>query len=601
MKTIIPVPNNKSQQKTAQSLYLAKRVAGYFFKYKFRIILSFISLAIVSACTAGTAFLVKPALDNIFIEKDETSLLFIPILLVIIFALKGFFMFLQKYEMNYCGLKVLEELRNELYAKIICLPTSFFNESQVGMLMSRVVNDVTLIRNSMPEFIRMIRQSITMVGLIGLVIYRDPYLAFWALLVLPLTAWPFVFFGKKLRKIGRKNQKQIATITSLLQETFNGLSVVKAFAAEKLENKKFEEKNAGLVKIAVRGVKYNEMSSPIMELIGAVGMGLVIWYGGSQVIAGKSTPGTFFSFMTGLIMLYEPFKSINSANLSIQRALAGAERVFEILDSKTINVETQGHTVYDHHFQTLCFDHVTFAYPGTEEPALQDITLDIKAGERVAIVGSSGSGKTTLAGLIPRFHDPQTGQILLNNTPLKEFTLESLRKGIGIVSQDAFLFNASIAENIAYGQTIIDPDQIKQAAQAAYAHGFIQELPDGYDTIVGERGVKLSGGQKQRITIARAILKNPSLLILDEATSALDTESESIVQKALDNLMQGRTSIVIAHRLSTVISADRIVVMNRGEIMDVGKHEELLQRCGVYANLYRIQFENSKADITHQK
>jgi subfamily B ATP-binding cassette protein MsbA len=429
-----------------------------------------------------------------------------------------------------------------------------------------------------------------MIGLIGLVIYRDPYLAFWALLVLPLTVWPFIFFGKKLRKIGRKNQKQIATITTLLQETFNGLSVVKAFATEKLESQKFENKNAGLVKIAVRGVMYNEMSSPIMELIGAVGMGLVIWYGGSQVIAGESTPGTFFSFMTGLIMLYEPFKSINSANLSIQRALAGAERVFEILDSETINIETQGNRVYDHHFQSLCFDQVTFAYPGTRESALKNINLDIQAGERVAIVGSSGSGKTTLAGLIPRFHDPSSGQILLNGIPLPDFTLESLRTGIGIVSQDAFLFNASIAENIAYGQVHIDPSKIQLAAKAAYAHNFIEELPNGYDTIVGERGVKLSGGQKQRITIARAILKNPSLLILDEATSALDTESEAIVQKALDNLMQNRSSIVIAHRLSTVITADRIVVMSHGEIMDMGKHSELLQRCEMYANLYKIQF-----------
>ncbi|WP_462326013.1 ABC transporter ATP-binding protein, partial [Desulfoplanes sp.] len=545
-----PIKNPQHQQ----SIYLAKRVARYFFKYKYRIVLSFISLAIVSACTAGTAFLVKPALDNIFIEKDESSLLFIPIILVIMFALKGFFMFLQKYEMNYCGLKVLEELRNELYSKIICLPTSFFNESQVGMLMSRIVSDVELIRSSMPEFIRLVRQAITMVGLIALVIYRDPYLAFWALLVLPLTGWPFIFFGKKLRKIGRKNQKQIATITTLLQETFNGLPVVKACATEKLENSKFEDKNAGLVKIAVRGVMYNEMSSPIMELIGAVGMGLVIWYGGSQVIAGNSTPGTFFSFMTGLIMLYEPFKSINSANMSIQRALAGAERVFEILDSKTINVETQGDRLYDHRFQSLRFDKVTFAYPGTKEPALKDINLDIQAGKRIAIVGSSGSGKTTLAGLIPRFHDPCSGQILLNTIPLPEFTLESLRTGIGIVSQDAFLFNASIADNISYGQLDMDPEQIRQAARAAYAHDFIEELPEGYDTIVGERGVKLSGGQKQRITIARAILKNPSLLILDEATSALDTESEAIVQKALDNLMHDRSSIVIAHRLSTVIS-----------------------------------------------
>jgi subfamily B ATP-binding cassette protein MsbA len=582
--TSIKNPNHE------QSIYLAKRVARYFLVYKYRIIISFISLAIVSACTAGTAFLVKPALDNIFIEKDETSLLFIPVILVILFALKGFFMFLQKYQMNYCGLKVLEKLRNQLYSKIICLPTSFFNESQLGMLMSRIVSDVELIRSSMPEFIRMIRQTITMIGLIALVIYRDSYLAFWALLVLPLTGWPFIFFGKKLRKIGRKNQKQIATITTLLQETFNGLPVVKAFATEKLENQKFEDKNAGLVKIAVRGVMYNEMSSPIMELIGAVGMGLVIWYGGSQVIAGNSTPGTFFSFMTGLIMLYEPFKSINSANLSIQRALAGAERVFEILDSETINVETQGDRIYDHHFQSLCFDKVTFAYPGTREPALKNINLTIKAGERVAIVGSSGSGKTTLAGLIPRFHDPSSGQILLNGTPLPDFTLESLRTGIGIVSQDAFLFNTSIAENISYGQVDVDPERIREAARAAYAHDFIQELSEGYNTIVGERGVKLSGGQKQRITIARAILKNPSLLILDEATSALDTESEAIVQKALDNLMQGRSSIVIAHRLSTVIGADRIVVMDKGRIVDAGTHGELLTRCGIYANLYRIQF-----------
>jgi subfamily B ATP-binding cassette protein MsbA len=580
----------RAQSDHQQSIYLAKRVAVYFFRYKFRIIFSIISLAIVAACTTATAFLVKPALDNIFIEKDETSLLFIPILLVALFAIKGFFMFFQKYQMNYCGLKVLEALRNELYSKIICLPTSFFNESQVGMLMSRVVSDVELIRSSMPEFIRMIRQSITMIGLIGLVIYRDAHLAFWALLVLPLTVWPFIFFGKKLRKIGRKNQKQIATITTLLQETFNGLSVVKAFATEKLESKKFEDKNAGLVKIAVRGVMYNEMSSPIMELIGAVGMGLVIWYGGSQVIAGESTPGTFFSFMTGLIMLYEPFKSINSANLSIQRALAGAERVFEILDSKTINVETQGNRVYDHHFQQIRFNNVTFAYPGTQDPALKNIDLLINAGERVAIVGPSGSGKTTLASLIPRFHDPNTGEILLNSTPLKDFTLESLRTGIGIVSQDAFLFNASIADNISYGQARIDDSKIKQAAKAAYAHDFIEELPDGYNTIVGERGVKLSGGQKQRITIARAILKNPSLLILDEATSALDTESEAIVQRALDNLMQDRSSIVIAHRLSTVIGADRIVVMDKGEIVDAGKHGELLKRCAIYANLYRIQF-----------
>ncbi len=575
------------------SLYLTKRVGGYFLRYKFRIAISLFAMLVVAACTAGTAFLVKPALDNIFIEKDTSSLLAIPILLVTLFALKGFFMFLQKYEMNYCGLKVLERLRNELYSKIIYLPTSFFNESQVGMLMSRIVNDVTLIQSSMPEFVKMIRQAITMIGLVALVIYRDPYLAFWALLVLPLAAWPFLFFGKKLRKIGRKNQKQIATVTSLLQETFNGLPVVKAFAREKTENENFAKDNAKLVKIAVRGTIYNEMSSPIMELIGAVGMGLVIWYGGSQVIAGNSTPGTFFSFMTGLIMLYEPFKSITRSNMYIQQALAGAERVFEILDSDKIQVETQGDMTYNHQFTSLCFEDVDFVYDKTERPALQHIHLCINAGERLAIVGSSGAGKTTLASLIPRLYDPTKGRILLNNIPLQEFTLESLRTGIGMVSQDAFLFNMSIAENIAYGKLNASKEEIQEAARSAYAHEFIQNLPQGYETIVGERGVKLSGGQKQRITIARALLKNPSLLILDEATSALDTEAEAIVQKALDNLMLGRSSIVIAHRLSTVISADRIAVMRNGKIIDIGCHDDLLQTCPVYENLYRIQFSKS--------
>ncbi|PIE66217.1 MAG: ABC transporter ATP-binding protein [Desulfobacterales bacterium] len=582
--------NTSCVKKNKHSLYLVKRVGTYFLQYKFRIFLSLVSTLLVAACTAATAFLVKPALDNIFINKDTTSLIYIPIMLIALFALKGLFMFLQKYEMNYCGLKVLEQLRNELYAKIIYLPTSFFNESQVGMLMSRIVSDVELIRHSMPEFIRMVRQAITMLGLIGLVIYRDPYLAFWALLVLPLTAWPFIFFGKKLRKIGRKNQQQIASITAILQESLSGLSVVKAFATERQECTQFKETNGELVRIAVKGVRYNEMSSPIMELIGAVGMGLVIWYGGSQVIAGTSTPGTFFSFMTGLIMLYEPFKSINSANIYIQQALAGAERVFDILDSTAIQVETQGDVVYDHYFHSLCLDHVTFVYPGATTPALRDVHLTIHAGEKIALVGSSGAGKTTLAGLIPRLHEPTSGTILLNGTPLPDFTLESLRTGIGVVSQDAFLFNASIADNIAYGQTNATPEQIQQAAQAAYAHEFITDLPQGYATLVGERGTKLSGGQKQRITIARALLKNPSLLILDEATSALDTEAEAIVQKALDNLMRDRSSIVIAHRLSTIVASDRIIVMEHGRIIDEGKHEALLQRCSLYKKLYTIQF-----------
>jgi subfamily B ATP-binding cassette protein MsbA len=387
----------------------------------------------------------------------------------------------------------------------------------------------------------------------------------------------------------------VADVSSHLQESFNGLRVIKAFATEDLEKNKFRDTVAKLVRIGIKGKIYNQLSSPIMELIGAVGAGLVIWYGGREVIAGNRTPGEFFSFMTALVMLYDPFKSISQANNTIQQAMAGAERVFEILDSPELLEESGGSVAYHPPFASLSFENVQFSYPDTKEPALKGINLDIKVGERVALVGQSGSGKTTLANLIPRFHDCQAGVIRLNGRPVGDYTLSSLRTNIGIVSQDPFLFNLSVRDNIAYGQADRGQEAIERAAKAAYAHEFILELPQGYDTIVGEKGVKLSGGQKQRLTIARALMKNPSLLILDEATSALDTESERIVQHALDNLMQGRTSIIIAHRLSTVISSDRIVVMNRGEILNVGSHGELLKSCPTYQKLYHLQFSEGKS------
>ncbi len=574
-------------------MQLLRRSLVYFAPYKLLIIAAFAALGIVALSTAGAAYLVQPALDEIFIKKDSSALMFVPLLLIGVFLAKGVGLFIQKFLMSYCGLKVLERLRYELYAKIICLPVDFFGETRVGMLMSRIINDVNLISSSLPELIRIIQHSLTMIGLIGMVVYRDAKLAFWACLVFPLAVYPVIYFGRKLRKVGRNYQSKIADISSHLQETFNGLRVVKAFATEELEKEKFAQASAKLVKIGVKGKVYNQLSSPIMELIGAVGAGLVIWYGGNEVIAGNRTPGEFFSFMTALVMLYDPFKSISQANNTIQQALAGAERVFEILDSEELRQETGGDHVYAPPFTSLSFRDITFCYPGVSEPALKNITLDIRAGERVALVGQSGSGKTTLAHLIPRFHDSGQGEILLNDRPLREYALPSLRANIGIVSQEPFLFNLTVRENIAYGHPEVDAEKIKDAARAAYAHDFIMELPQGYETIVGEKGVKLSGGQKQRLTIARAIIKNPSLLILDEATSALDTQSERIVQQALENLMRNRTSIIIAHRLSTILDADRIVVMNKGEILSIGDHARLMQSCPTYQNLYRLQFSGA--------
>ncbi|MFW6178358.1 MAG: ABC transporter ATP-binding protein [Desulfohalobiaceae bacterium] len=579
------------KQAIQNSLYFLKRSGHYFRPYTWRIVFSLISMGIVGACSGAAAFLVQPALDDIFINKDKQALLTIPALVILVFALKGFFRVTEIYHMQFSALKVLEALRNDLYTKMIRLPVGFFETSHVGMLMSRIINDVNLLRNSIPEIITLLRQAITMVVLIFVAFYRDAFLATWAILVLPLAFFPLVYFGKKLRKVGRRNQAKIADISTLLQEIFSAIRVVKAFAMEREERRKFREQNQKLVSIALKGTFYTALSSPVMEFIGALGMGVVIWYGGSQVIAGNSTPGTFFSFLTALMMLYDPVKLISKSNLNIQKALAGAERVFEILDSQEIQEETQGRIELKPPFEDLSFEHVSFCYPGCDTNSLTDINLELKPRQRLAIVGPSGAGKTTLVHLIPRFYQPQQGHIILNGRDLSEYTLQSLRRFIGMVSQETLLFNTSIRENLTYGLQEVPQDKLEEVCRTAYAHEFINRLPQGYDTEIGEKGVKLSGGEKQRITIARALLKDPSLLILDEATSALDTESEKIVQQALENLMHKRTSIVIAHRLSTVLSADNILVMEQGRIQDQGAHQELLQRCALYQRLYRLQFE----------
>jgi ATP-binding cassette, subfamily B, bacterial MsbA len=573
------------------SLKLLMRVMGYFLPFKRNIVLGVAGMVVVAPTAAATAWLVKHIVDQVLINKDATALKVATLGIIVLMCLKGLFRFFQNYFMNTAGLLAINAIRNDLYERILVLPMRYFNDTQVGMLMSRVLNDVGLMRQSLPSLVMLVREFFSVIGLTFYVFYLDLQLAFWGVLVLPAALYPFIYYSKRMRKLGRKTQAGVSDVSVLLQEGLSGVKVIKGFATEERETKRFIAQTRTLVGMAIKQMLASEQSSRVMEFIGAVAAGLVLWYGGSRVIEGSLTTGALLSFLTALALLYEPIKRINSANIDLQMALTGAERVFEIMDMARVVNEKGGAVELTGPFRELALEAVRFTYDNTPRPAIDGVSLLVKAGERVAIVGPSGSGKSTLANLLPRFFDPQEGSITLNGLPLRDYDLKSLRRSMGLVAQDTFLFNATVAENIAYGATRdYSREEIEAAANAAYAHEFILELPQGYETMVGERGVKLSGGQKQRLTIARAILKNPPLLILDEATSALDTESERIVQLALENLMESRTSVVIAHRLSTILTADLIVVMENGRIIDQGKHAVLLTRCETYQRLYEMQY-----------
>ncbi len=574
-----------------KSTALYKRVLKYVKPYWHLIVLGMILASVASAMTGVSAWLVKPVLDDIFLGKKMSMLKLLPPLIILVYLVKGSAEYVQSWVMRSVGQRIITKLRYELYEHINRMSMSFFERIPSAVLMARITNDVKNLSSVSSGVIAdFVRQVSTLVALLVVVFWRDYKLAMVSILVVPLTGVPISKIGSRLRRLSRKRQEKIAEINTLLQETFTGTKIVKAFCMEEVENKKFHKLNQRLYHLIMKSVRVDEITTPLMELIGSLGLAIVIWYGGYQVLRGETTPGTFFSFMAALLMMYKPITKLTKMNNTVQEAMASAERVFSILDTPQEIEDNRNAIEFTGLKKKIEFRNVSFQYNSNDGLVLRDINLEIIKGNMVALVGISGAGKSTLADLIPRFYDVTSGNILIDETDVREYTVKSLRRNIGIVTQESILFNDSVAYNIAYGRPDCSQEEIVEAARAAYAHDFIMQLPQGYDTIIGERGCRLSGGQRQRLAIARALLKDPDILILDEATSDLDTESEYYIQKALDNLMKTRTTLVIAHRLSTITNADEISVFNDGRIVDIGRHEELIKRGGTYRDLFEKQF-----------
>ncbi len=598
------------------------RLLGYARRYWVHLTASVVLMAIAGAAQGALALLVRPIFDRVLTADRPaglTPLLAKPILghqlyleqvvpihgrsiwfmvafaLIAAFLTKGICDYLGNYLVSYAGFSSVTDLRNAVFDKVLAKGADFFESHSTGQLMSSLMNDIDKVQLATSQMLAdFFRQWFAAVSLLFVLVSTDWMLALVSLTILPAVMMPVTRIGRRIRSTSRRTQDRQAELNQILQETFSGHMVVKAFGAEGYESRKFREASHRLLRTNVRYILQQALSSPLVDFIALVMIISLLTYARTNIKTGSISAGDFVSFLTALLLLLEPLKRLVGINNIFQQALGASQKVFEYLDHTETIVEKPNAPQLDAFRQGIVFENVSFNYAGAPEGFhLNSVNLEVKAGEVVALVGPSGAGKTTLANLVPRFHDVTGGTVRIDGRDAREISLASLRRQIGLVAQDTFLFNDTVSNNIGYGQPGVPLERVREAARTALAHEFIVNLPEGYDTVIGDRGLKLSGGQRQRIAIARALLKNAPILILDEATSHLDTESEMLVQKALANLMEHRTVIVIAHRLSTIRRADKIVVLEAGCVRETGTHEELVSRGGIYQRLHELQFETA--------
>lgn len=573
----------------SKSIRIYKRLLSYSRPYTGRIILAGIGSLGVAGVDVASAQLMQPLIDKIVVAKNYQLIDLVPLIIIGLAIFKGASRYIQEYFIKTAGQLIVQDIRNDLYSHSMGLSMKYYVRNSTGKMMSRILNDVGIMQRSAADvLVEAVRESFTLIGLTASAFYSDWRLATVAFLVLPMAVLPASLIGRKIKDYTRRSQATLGDLTAVLQESFAGVKVIKAFGTEAYETIRFRAENLSFYKFVRKTLKYDSASAPVIEILASLGIAGVFWYGLHRVISGAITQGELFAFVAAVLMMYGPVKRLIKVNNSIQKSLGAAERVFEVLDEIPDIKDAPDAGELPRVNGRVEFVNVSFGYD--DEAVLKDVSLLANPGEVVALVGPSGAGKSTLVGLITRFYDPQAGSILIDGEDIRKATLESLKKNIALVDQETFLFNDSLRNNIRYSRREASEDEVETAARLAYADEFINQFPDGYDSTIGDRGVRLSGGQRQRICIARAILRDAPILILDEATSALDTESEMMVQRALANLMRNRTTFVIAHRLSTIMHADKIVVLEEGRVVDSGSHQELLGRSGLYKKLYDMQF-----------